>query len=276
VRHNFSAATKRVQSATIRDFGEQWEIHGNLREDYWTSEAMLRDYFAGIFEPNSIKDKVVLEVGSGSGRILRMLSRFSPRELIGVEPSKGGLNRILQNTSDLKNLTVLNVAGAEFKTTNVDIIFSLGVIHHIKNPKETLVNIYDSLKPGGQFVCWVYGMENNRTYVLGRILISPITRLMSDKYLDKFCEVLQRIIVTYGALSEKYFSSRLPMSEYIQKVFTPCGAAERKYIVFDQLNPAYAKYYTKKGIKLELENAGFVDVRLAHRHGYSWTAVGTK
>ena len=275
MRHKFSAATKRVRSATIRDFGEQWEIHGNLREDYWTSEAMLVDYFAGIFEPNSIKDKVVLEVGSGSGRILRMLSRFSPRELIGVEPSKG-FNRIIQNTSDLKNLTVLNVTGAEFKATNVDIIFSLGVIHHIKNPEETLVNIYDSLKPGGQFVCWVYGMENNRTYVLGRMLISPITRLMSDKYLDKFCEVLQRIIVKYGELSGKYFSSRLPISEYIQKVFTPCGAAERKYIVFDQLNPAYAKYYTKKGIKSELENAGFVGVRLAHRHGYSWTAVGTK
>ena len=275
MRHKFSAATKRVQSATIRDFGEQWEIHGNLREDYWTSDAMLRDYFAGIFEPSSIKDKVVLEVGSGSGRILRMLSRFSPRELIGVEPSKG-FNHIIQNTSDLKNLTVLNTTGAEFKATNVDIIFSLGVVHHIKNPKETIVNIYESLKPGGQFVCWVYGMENNRTYVLARMLISPITRLMSDKHLDKFCHILQGIIVTYGALSGKYFSSKLPISEYIQKVFTPCGAAERKYIVFDQLNPAYAKYYTKKGFKSELKNGGFVNVILAHRHGYSWTAVGTK
>ena len=275
MKHKFSATTNRVRSATIRDFGEQWEIHGNLREDYWTSGAMLVDYFAGIFEPNSIKDKVVLEVGSGSGRILRMLSRFNPRELIGVEPSKG-FNRTIQNTSDLKNLTILNVTGAEFKVTNVDIIFSLGVIHHIKNPEDTLVNIYESLKPGGQFVCWVYGMENNRTYVLIRKLISPLTRLMSDKYLDKFCEVLQSIIVKYGKLSAKYFSSRLPISEYIQKVFTPCGAEERKYIVFDQLNPAYAKYYTKKRIKTELENAGFVDVNLAHRHGYSWTAVGTK
>lgn len=275
MRHKPSAATRKMQSATIRDFGDQWEIHGNLREDYWTSDAMLRDYFAGIFEPNSIKDKVVLEVGSGSGRILRMLSRFCPKELIGVEPSKG-ISRIIQNTSDLKNLKLLNVTGAQFKVTDVDIIFSLGVIHHIKNPHETLVNIYDSLKPGGQFVCWVYGMENNRIYVFVRMLISRITRIMSDKYLDKFCGVLQRVIVTYGVLSEKHFSSRLPLSEYIQKVFTPCGATERKYIVFDQLNPAYAKYYTKKGIKSELENAGFIDVKLAHRHGYSWTAVGTK
>ena len=51
----------------------------------------------------------------------------------------------------------------------------------------------------------------------------------------------------------------------------------RKYLtVFDQLNPAYAKYYLEGEARGLLESAGFVDVVLHHRHDYSWTVRGTK
>lgn len=54
------------------------------------------------------------------------------------------------------------------------------------------------------------------------------------------------------------------------------AAAERRLVIYDQLNPAYAKYYTRAEAYELLRQAGFDDVRLHHRHGYSWTAVGTR
>ena len=265
----------RIQNATIRDFGNQWLIHGQLRDDHWTSDEMFRDYLFDLLDPNFITGKTVLEVGSGSGRILRMIDRYHPKRLIGVEPSIG-VSNLLSNTKDIENLEVLNVKGADFRIKDVDVILSLGVIHHIKNPQRTLENIYSSLHSDGIFVCWVYGMENNRPYVVVRKFLSNITRVLSDEKLDSFCTILQNFIVRYGEFSVRYLKSRLPITTYIQEVFAPCGELERKYILFDQLNPAYAKYYTKRKFTKTLKEAGFTRIELAHRHGYSWTALAYK
>ncbi len=51
---------------------------------------------------------------------------------------------------------------------------------------------------------------------------------------------------------------------------------KRRLVIYDQLNPAYAKYYTRAEARALLEQAGFVDVQLYHRHSYSWSVVGTR
>ena len=48
---------------------------------------------------------------------------------------------------------------------------------------------------------------------------------------------------------------------------------EKKYIIFDQLNSLYAKYYSKLEATTLLNRSGFIDVELFHRHGYSCTAL---
>ncbi|WP_145831617.1 hypothetical protein [Bradyrhizobium huanghuaihaiense] len=50
----------------------------------------------------------------------------------------------------------------------------------------------------------------------------------------------------------------------------------RRLTIYDQLNPAYAKYYTRAEAEALLSDAGFADVQLYHRHGYSWTVSGTR
>jgi hypothetical protein len=51
---------------------------------------------------------------------------------------------------------------------------------------------------------------------------------------------------------------------------------KRRLIMYDQLNPAYAKYYTRSEAENLLLNGGFINVRVHHHHGYSWTVIGTK
>ena len=55
--------------------------------------------------------------------------------------------------------------------------------------------------------------------------------------------------------------------------------AERRLLVeliFDQLNCSYARYYTRSEAVALLERGGFQDVKAYHRHGMSWTVMGTK
>jgi len=62
------------------------------------------------------------------------------------------------------------------------------------------------------------------------------------------------------------------MNGYLAKL----SPEQHRLVMYDQLNPAYAKYYTREEARALLESAGFSNVRIHHRHGYSWTVVGQK
>jgi hypothetical protein len=47
-------------------------------------------------------------------------------------------------------------------------------------------------------------------------------------------------------------------------------------VIVDQLNPQWAKYYDRESALKLLQKNGFADVRIHHRHGYSWTVTGVK
>jgi hypothetical protein len=68
----------------------------------------------------------------------------------------------------------------------------------------------------------------------------------------------------------------IPPTEHRARVESHFDPATRRLVLYDQLNPAYAKYYTEAEVRRLLADAGFEDVRLYHRHGYSWAAIGRK
>jgi hypothetical protein len=68
----------------------------------------------------------------------------------------------------------------------------------------------------------------------------------------------------------------LPLRGYILSVFEKMSPEKRRLIIYDQLNPSYAKYYTQLEAKKLLSDGKFVNIRIHHRHGYSWTVIGTK
>ena len=49
-----------------------------------------------------------------------------------------------------------------------------------------------------------------------------------------------------------------------------------RLVIYDQLNPAYAKYYTQSEIIELLKDSVFTDIQTYHRHNYSWSAISRK
>jgi hypothetical protein len=113
VRHGNAERTRvepaiHTNTGTIEDFGDQWQIHGNVDTDYWTDPAILRDYVGPLLDLDALRGKAIAEVGSGSGRIIRMLSKFGPRSLHAVEPSEG-FEVLRKNTADIAGLQLYQV-----------------------------------------------------------------------------------------------------------------------------------------------------------------------
>ncbi len=267
------SASESIRRQTVEDFGNQWEIHGRVDEDHWSSREMFADHFGNLFDPDDIAGKTVAEVGSGSGRIINMICGFGPAKCYAIEPS-AGFETLKRNTKKHKDIVeYLNTTGEEFDARDLDYVFSLGVIHHIKAPLDVVKNIHRCLKPGGAFLVWVYGREGNGAYIFFYNLLCGLTKRMPDAMLDRLSGFLNYVIQPYIWLCRFL---PLPLRGYLLNVFGKCGWEKRKYIIFDQLNPAYAKYYQREELEELLEAAGFENLQLYHRHGYSWTAIARK
>ena len=267
------SASQSVRRQTVEDFGNQWQIHGEVDTDHWSSRDMFVDHFGDLFDPGEITGKTVAEVGSGSGRIINMICSFAPAKCYAIEPSSG-FEVLKRNTRRHAAIVdYLNTTGDRFELSELDYVFSLGVIHHIEEPLDVVQNIHRSLKAGGAFLIWVYGHEGNRGYIFLYKLLCGMTKRMPDAALDRFSALLNYLIQPYIWLCRVL---PLPLRGYLLNVFGKCGWEKRKYIIFDQLNPAYAKYYKREELQALLEAAGFDDIEYYHRHGYSWTAIARK
>ena len=255
---------------SFKDFGNQFLVDSKI-DGYWGGIKMLED-IVYPFKLQKIKNKIIMEVGTGSGRILKNLLKFKPKNLYAIEPSKA--IKIAKKNLNNKKVKFFNIKGENIKFKNkLDYIFSLGVIHHTPNYELVLKKIKFALKKKGKFILWVYGKEGNELYLFIFNNLRKLTIYMPDFILRIMSHILNIFCYAYGFLCNFL---RLPLQKYFLKIFNKCSFEKRSYIIFDQLNPSYAKYFTKNEIKEVLEKIGFKILIIKNRHKYSWTVICEK
>ncbi len=260
----------RATSQTISDFGDQWTTF-TQNDGYYASQEMLSDILGPVVSLEELHGKVCAEVGAGTGRISQMLLRAGAAHVTAIEPSKARvvLERNLSAYGD--RVDVIGEAGETFELSGLDFILSIGVLHHIPDPSGTVRNMHRSLVPGGRAVIWLYGREGNRAYLALAEPLRWITRRMPLRVNTALAAALYLPLAAYISLCRVV---PLPMRKYMLEVLHPIGGKAIRLVIVDQLNPRWAKYYTEAEARNLLADAGFHDIRLHHRHGYSWTVSG--
>lgn len=258
---------------TIRDFGEQWSHYGD-NDGYYASLELLQDMFGPLLATAELRGARVADIGSGTGRIVRMLLDAGAAHVLAVEPSEGVeiLRRNLRDVAD--RVEILHAPGAAVPAgRGLDFVVSIGVIQFIPDPLPTLTAAREALRPRGRLVIWVYGLEGNRPYVALVQGLRAVTTRLPHAALAGLCRFLTVLVDGY-ILACRWLP--LPMRNYMRNTLARVSREKRTLTIYDQLNPSYAKYYREREVRDLLERAGFSDVRLHHRRGYSWTAVGTR
>jgi 2-polyprenyl-3-methyl-5-hydroxy-6-metoxy-1,4-benzoquinol methylase len=263
----------KAAARSIADFGEQW-THFPGNAGYYGSLELFRDLLHPLLAPEHFRGARVADVGSGTGRIVRMLADVGVAEIIAVEPS-AAFDVLKANTRDLAtSISYVHGTGERLPVDRrLDVVTSIGVLHHIPNPRPVVARMLEALRPGGIAVIWVYAREGNRAYLaIARPLRSVTTRL-PHPVLAALCWILDVPLTAYLWLC-RYVP--LPLWRYMRNHLCRLTPAMRRLTIYDQLNPHWAKYYTRDEARLLLEAVGFVDVNVHHRHGYSWLVVGRK
>lgn len=262
-----------LTAKTIADFGEQW-VHFQDNPGYYGSTELLNDLFGELLTLDAVKGKKVADIGSGSGRIVNMLLDAGAARVVAVEPS-AAFNVLQKNTALRKDrITYIYDRGEALPPNQgLDLVVSMGVLHHIPNPEPVVEAAFRALRPGGRMFVWLYGREGNKFYLWFAQALRLITRHLPHGALLSLCSMLNVMLGIYIVLC-RYVP--LPMRDYMRNVLARFPRSVRKLTIYDQLNPAYAKYYSREEAESLLKSAGFTDVLSCHRHGYSWSVIGTK
>lgn len=122
----------------------------------------------------------VLDVGSGTGRIARMMVRRYPNVDL-VEPARGMID-VLKSS---RNLAVCRIVRAglqnlPFRDSTFDVITCIRVVWHLARPESGLVELARVLKPGGHLL---FDIANpmSLTHVVERIRGSSVEMVFTSQ-----------------------------------------------------------------------------------------------
>lgn len=117
------------------------------------------------------KGEHILDVGCGTGDLAYQLASQGV-DVLGIDASKNMVAQAQQKypAQTFQQLDVTNLPFYE----QFDAVFSNATLHWVKDKEAAILNIYQSLKPGGRFVAEFGGAENVMTIM--RALIEQMHR----------------------------------------------------------------------------------------------------
>jgi SAM-dependent methyltransferase len=253
------------------------------RGSVYTREQFL-DWFDPV-GPADIAGKRVLELGFGNGSLLHHVSSCGPASLTGVE---------LGETIDTAKANISREFAGELRLlrddlTRVDaglhdLVYCIGVIHHMDEPEAGFRAVLRHTRAGGRFHCWVYAREGNGLVIA---LVDPLRRVASRLpwKVIKYAIALPLAVPfflgakTIAALVGRWPSLRraLPLADYCTWI------AKREFaffhhVAFDQLVTPRTVYIERKTVESWLHSPE-VDAEstyLIFRNGNSWKFGGRR
>lgn len=251
----------------IEDFSAQWRRYPGEQTPVAT-EDYLADILGDTLALDDLNGRDVADLGAGVGRFTGILSRRA-RSLLSVEPSDEGMRVNRARPAGPNVQYVKSPIAALSHTEAVDIALCIGVLHHVDDMDAAVRAVRRLLRPGGVFVCWVYGAEGTRAYRAAVTPLRVVTPHLPDVVVEGMSHLAASVTLRYASLARRF--GWLPMAGYARGVAGRLAHRDVEQVIFDQLNPRIARYLSRPQLEAMFARAGFTGLRLHHRHGYSWT-----
>jgi ubiquinone/menaquinone biosynthesis C-methylase UbiE len=226
-----------------------------------------REVFLGDSQlsKEDFKDKVILDAGCGMGRYTKVVGIMG-REVVGVDISQSVVKAYLV-THDNPSIHILqgNILHLPFREKQFDIIYSLGVLHHTPNAKQSFLNLVRYLKHGGFISVWVYGTagtfsdfktnplrKERQHYVKNDIVKRMHWRMVyvREVFFNTIRLVTTRMYVPllYLLCYPLAVLGRVPLLKYVTASVHQSWRV-RVQENFDWLSPQYQSHHTKEEIR---------------------------
>jgi SAM-dependent methyltransferase len=263
--------------ATAAGFGWQWQHFTQADERY-------AEQFLGWIAPTTpqfFREKIVLEAGCGKGRHTQLAARWGARDVVGIDLS-GAVETAFAATRSLPNAHIIQADIYHLPLARkFDYAFSVGVLHHLPDPRGGFLSMAAKVKPGGHVSAWIYGAENNEWITR---LVNPVREKITSRIDQRALLQLSKIPaacvylatkLVYGPLNRNGSSlaKHLFYNDYLSAI-SSFGWREQHTIVFDHLVAPTAYYIPREEFERWWRDIGARDVEITWHNKNSWRGRG--
>lgn len=263
------------QKKTAETFAFEWrEIY---RENNYETNNFL--HFTGpYFTPEVLHDKMVVDIGCGSGRFTKQAVVCGAKIAFGTD-----LGESVEVAYDLtKHMDQVCIVQADIYAMPFgpifDYAYSIGVLHHLPKPQDGFSRLPAVLKAGGKMLIWVYNRRNNKRalylYEPFRMVMKHIPRrtLYRLSYVPAaLAEGLNAITKILQKVGAKKLAKQVPFSYYANFPFNM-----KLNDSFDVLATPKSNYYRVEEIRRWFADAGLQSIEAFEHPEAGITCVGTR
>ncbi len=271
-----------LDKETVNSFGEEW-----LKFNEFTKEEINiagNQYFDIINDTVLNKNTVVLDLGCGTGRWTKFIAK-KVKLVEAIDPSNAIYSAAKLNREELNvRVSKASVSNIPFSDNTFDFVVCLGVLHHIPNTQQALIDVVTKIKKGGTILLYLYYSLDNRGFLykllfkistLFRLIISklpqPIKKIKCD-FIAIFiylpfvltCRFLQFIF------GQKDWIKKMPLSYYTDKSFNII-----RNDALDRFGTPLEQRFSKQAITNMMQQAGLTNIIFSNNEPY-WHVTGIK
>jgi SAM-dependent methyltransferase len=228
-----------------------------------------------------VAGRCVLELGCGNASLLFHMASWEPKHLEGIDLGDSVLSARHNMTAQPNpRWTITQADLTTYRGELRDLVYCIGVLHHLKQPRLGFESVLANTRQGGRFHCWVYAREGNSLIVS---IVDPIRKVVSNfpwwitKYLIATPLVAPYFVYAKFLRSFRSFDwfRKLPLYAYSLWI------AERnfaffRHVAFDQLVTPQTAYLERATIEGWLQDPRIApkSTYIIFRNGNSWKFGG--
>jgi SAM-dependent methyltransferase len=225
------------KQATAANFGWQWQ---HFTED----DARYAEQFLGWISPvtpDFFRDKVVLEGGCGKGRHTQLAARWGAQDVVGIDLS-AAVETAFDATRSLPNAHIIQADIYRLPLARkFDYAFSVGVLHHLPDPRGGFMSLASKVKPGGYLSAWIYGAENNEWITR---FVDPVRERITSRLDQRVLLQLSKIPAAFMYVATKLVYGPLNRN----------GSAVAKHLFYNDYLRAIASFGWREQHLIDLEH----------------------
>lgn len=271
-----------VDARTVVGFGREWAQFDQSQLPREEAAAHFGRYFALVPWEELPDDAVAVDIGCGSGRWAALVGELVPN-LVCIDPSSDALAVARRTLHDRPGVTFAQaeVGSLPIADESADLVYSLGVLHHVPDTARAIAECARKVKPGGFLLLYLYYRFDDRPAWF--------------RALWRCSDVLRRAIALSPFALRRRVTDIIALTVYWPLARTARLAARRGHDVrnmplsfyrdtslytmrtdaLDRFGTALEHRFTRPEITAMLQDAGLRDIRFRDGEPY-WCVLGRK
>ena len=277
----FEISGSNIDEKVVEEFGEEWLKFHDFSDEMISKS--VDEYFDIINERILNKNSYAIDIGCGSGRWTKvMASRAGFIEAVDPSNAIFAADNLLKNIDNVR-LSKASINTLPFDDETFDFAMSVGVLHHIPDTQQAMIDCVKKVKHGGYFYAYLYhdisdkGFLTRTAFAISDALRQIISRLPAG--IKKFvCDIIAALVYLplvslsrfFDWLGIKNIAKKIPLADYSNKAFFVM-----RNDALDRFGTRLEQRFTRKQVEEMMKAAGLAEIVISDGTPY-WHGVGKK